>query len=126
MLVLDTAALFYWTLDPVQLTPSAQQAIATADRLLISSMSIWEIGLKVKKGRLEIPIDFADYVAGLKKLDRLEIYAVDEEIWMKNLDLDWNHADPADRTIVATAVLFNCPLVTPDREIRRFYGSTLW
>lgn len=126
MLVLDTASLLYWTMDPAKFTPKAEQAIESANRLVVSAMSIWEIGLKVKKGKLTLPLAFSDYVTDLKTLDKLEIYPVDLEIWLKNLDLPWSHSDPADRTIVATALYLNCPLVSPDHMINHFYTNTLW
>jgi PIN domain nuclease of toxin-antitoxin system len=56
----------------------------------------------------------------------VEILPVDEKIWLKNLQLDWPHRDPADRTIVATATLFSCPLITSDRVIQSFYAETIW
>ena len=51
---------------------------------------------------------------------------VDDAIWLKNLDLDWEHQDPADRTIVATALLHDADLVTKDSDIRRFYDRAIW
>ena len=125
-IVLDTSALIYWTLDPGKLTDSAQVAIENATEIIISSISIWEIGLKVKRKKLEIPLSIHAYVNKLNQLARLEIQPVTTEIWLENLALDWEHRDPADRTIVATAVLTGCPLVSSDREIRRFYKNTVW
>ncbi|MGD2156864.1 MAG: PIN domain-containing protein, partial [Anaerolineales bacterium] len=61
MIVLDTSALLYWTLDPDQLSSKAEQAIEQADRILISSISIWEIALKVKRHKLVIPLTVKDY-----------------------------------------------------------------
>ena len=50
MIVLDTAALFYWLYAPDKLTPSASQAINESKWIIISSISIWELGIKAKKG----------------------------------------------------------------------------
>ena len=52
--------------------------------------------------------------------------AVDTETWLANLELSWDHRDPADRTIVATAVVNDCPLVTSDRAMRDFYPCAVW
>ncbi len=38
----------------------------------------------------------------------------------------WEHRDPADRTIVATAVLKDLPIVTKDDIIGRFYPKVIW
>ena len=126
VIVLDTAALICWTLDQARLSRDAAQAIANADRIAVSSISIWEIGIKVNKGRLFIPLPVAEYASRLEQINRVEFLAVDLRTWLKNLALDWSHRDPADRTIVATAALNSCPLLTPDRVIRDFYSQTIW
>lgn len=126
MIVLDTTALLYWTLDPPKLTDEAQQAIENAEKILISSISIWEIALKAQLGKLEIPLPIEDFVERLQQIENLEILAVDIQAWLGNLALDWPHRDPADRTIVALASRNQCPLVTSDSRIANFYQNAVW
>ena len=125
-IVLDTSALIYWTLDPDKLSIPAQDRLAETDRFVISSISIWEIGLKVSKGHLIIPLSISDYAAYLAQAQGVEIVPVDIPTWLVNLALDWPHRDPADRTIVATAQLLNAPLLTSDWLIRQFYPQAIW
>ncbi len=126
MVVLDTAALLYWTLDPVQLSPTASQAIEDAGRVLISSISVWEIALKVKRQKLILPLSIPEYVDRLHQLEALEILPMDVQAWLDNLDLPWEHRDPADRTIVALAARSGCPLVSSDAAIAAYYPQTIW
>ena len=56
MIVLDTSALIFWTLDPERLSQTAARTISDADRIALSSISIWEIGIKVQKERLSLPV----------------------------------------------------------------------
>ena len=126
MVVLDTSALLYWTVAPDKLTAGAARAIETAPQIVISSISIWEIGLKVKRARLELPLSIEAFVARLKETDRVRIEPVTDAIWMRNLDLAWEHQDPADRTIVATASLLGCALITSDQAMRAFYADAIW
>ena len=126
VIVLDTSVLIFWTIDPDRLSVPAAEIILAAKRKLISSISIWEIGLKVKKEKLAIPLPIYEYVDKLKMIEGVEIIPVDERVWLKNLELDWNHKDPADRTIVATAMLLSSPLVTSDGIIKKFYEETIW
>jgi PIN domain nuclease of toxin-antitoxin system len=126
MVVLDTSALLFWTFAPDELSPRASQAISDASQVIISSISIWEIGLKVKRGKLEVPLSVDAYVAKLQETDDVRIEPVTEATWLTNLGLAWDHKDPTDRTIVATASLLNCPLVTSDQEIRLFYPQAVW
>ena len=126
MIVLDTSALIYWTLDPAHLSEKARQAIEHAEQIVISSISIWEIALKVKRHKLIIPLSITDYIERLNRLEALEILAVDVQTWLDNLDLPWEHRDPADRTIVALATRIDCPLITSDRVMAGYYQKTIW
>jgi PIN domain nuclease of toxin-antitoxin system len=126
MIVLDTAALLYWTLDPERLSAKAARLIERTDQILISSISVWEIALKIKRGKLEIPLPINSYVERLNQLEKLEILAVDVKTWLDNLDLAWEHRDPADRTIVALATRFGCDLITSDKVIADFYPKAVW
>ena len=126
MILLDTSALLYWTLADDRLSANAVRAIGQAQQLFISSISIWEIGLKVKTSKLALPFSLQVYVDNLKDARNVQIVPVTEATWLKNLELIWDHKDPADRTIVATAALLNCPLVTSDAQIRSFYSASIW
>ena len=113
MIIADTATLIFWTLDRERLSAPAARAIAQADKIGVSSISIWEIGIKVGKGKLDLPLSIREFTDRLAQVDRVEILPVDAATWITNLELDWNHRDPADRTMVATAILQACPLVSP-------------
>ena len=128
MILLDTCALLWWTLDPDGLSEKAKDACAQINNkgAFISSLSIWEIGIKMKKGLIKPVIDITKYVNRLKLLGSIEIIAVDENIWIKNMSLSWENNDPVDRTIVATAILRNLPIVTKDKLIRDFYHNIIW
>jgi len=126
MIVIDTATLLYWTLDPTKLSRLAELQINQSSTVVASAISVWEIGIKVKKGKLELPRSFDAYVKALKSVRVLTFTPVDVDIWAENVALDWTHRDPADRTIVATAKRLSCPLVTPDTEIRAFYSQAIW
>jgi PIN domain nuclease of toxin-antitoxin system len=126
VVVLDTSALVYWTLDPHRLSQNAAEAIAAADAILVSSISIWELAIKVRRGRLTIPTTIRSYTDALKRAERVDIVAVDEGCWIDSVELDWGHRDPADRTIVALAARHRCPLITSDRQMRQFYERAVW
>jgi PIN domain nuclease of toxin-antitoxin system len=126
VIVLDTSALLFWTLDPANLSQKAHEVILGADRILVSSISIWEIALKVKQQQLVLPLTIDDYADRLQRLKSLEILPVDVQAWLENLGLPWEHPDPAARTIVALSARFNCPLVTADRIMADYYPQTIW
>ena len=126
MILLDTNALLFVMLNQERLTGRALAAIGDADELLVSSISIWEIAVKNKKGKRPLPFIPEELVYHLKNVTNLTLEPVDERIWLKNVSLDWDHKDPADRTIVATAALRGIPIVTSDKAIRDYYSRTVW
>lgn len=123
-ILLDTCALIWWTVDQQQLPVTILSQI-NAQPVYVSSISIWEVGIKIKQGKLNIGMDIQTYVNKLQAL-ALEILPVTEQIWVENLNLSWNHKDPADRTIVATAALTASVIVTSDKIISDYYPKILW
>ena len=126
MILLDTSTLLFWTLDRAKLSSAAEEAIGGADRILILSISFWEIGVKAQKGKLLLPGPLHEFVSRVKRVDRVEIVAMDENIWVETATLNWVHRDPADRALVATATLLECPIVTSDLAIREYFARAIW
>lgn len=126
MIVLDTSALIFWTVDNANLSNAARQAIDASEQRVVSAISIWELALKVKQRRLVLPLSLDEYLAGLSQLSGFEMLSVDVPTWLLSVNLPWDHRDPADRVIVATATRLDCPLVSSDGTIAGFYPRTIW
>jgi PIN domain nuclease of toxin-antitoxin system len=129
VIVLDTHALLWWALDPDQLSSPAQAVIEQMEQQggFASAISIWELGIKVKRGKLELPIRVEEFARRIERGGVVELLPVDTNVWLRSLSLPWDHADPADRVIVATALIRGVPLLTKDATIREFAEvSSLW
>lgn len=46
----------------------------------------------------------------------MDIEETSVSTWLKTADLEWDHRDPADRIIAATALKFGEPVLTRDRR----------
>ncbi len=128
MYLLDTCTLVWWTSSPDFLSTKAKEACIKTENQggVISSISIWEVGIKIKRGQLDIGLTIREFHERIQKLGYLSIIPVSDTIWIENLLLKWDHKDPADRTIVATAKMGNDTIITPDRAICAFYSKTCW
>lgn len=129
MIVLDTHALLWWALDPDQLSPRATETLAAMERDggYASSISIWELGTKVKRGKLELGISIEELVRRIERSAAVELVPVDTTIWLRSVALPWDHRDPADRVIVSTALAKGVPLLTKDDVIRSAgLVATIW
>lgn len=129
VIVLDTHALLWWALDPDQLSERAVQTIARMERHggFASSISIWELGIKVQRKKLELGLSIDKLAHRIERHSVIELLPVDTAIWLRSLALPWDHRDPADRVIVATALLHGLPILTKDEAIRSFDGvESVW
>lgn len=129
MILLDTHALLWWALDPDQLSPRAAEAIDEMERQggFASSISIWELGVKVKRGKLELGTTIDKLAHRIEKHSPVELLPVDTATWLASLALPWEHRDPADRVIVATATMHGLAILTKDEAIRGYSNvTTIW
>jgi PIN domain nuclease of toxin-antitoxin system len=129
LMLFDTCALLWSTLDPDSLTDQERDIAFSAfenGRSAVSSISFWEIGIKIKRKKLDIGMTLESYIEKIHAFNGFEIIPVDEMIWMENIRLEWDHRDPADRTIVVTTKLRDIPILTKDINIRNFYTNQGW
>ena len=127
--MLDTHALLWWALDPERLSETATATLADMEKHggFASAISIWELGIKVKRGKLELGIPIEELVRRIERTAAVELVPVDTNIWLRSLALEWEHRDPADRVIVSTALLKGVPLLTRDEVIREArVVATVW
>ncbi len=125
-ILLDTCALLWYTLQPDGLSPKAQKAIAEADGIVVCAVSVWEIGIKTVRGKLDLGTSFDDYVERLSRVSDFTIEPVDHRTWARSVMLDWAHRDPADRLIVAMAEQLDAAIISDDEVIKSFYPRTVF
>ena len=124
MILLDTHAWVWFVNDPSQLSRPARkaaEAARAAGSTVVSSISSWEVAMLAASGRLKLTIDVRDWIAKCEALPFFNFVPVDNAIFVRSVLLPGPlHADPADRVIIATALMRDIPIVTKDRKIRDY------
>jgi PIN domain nuclease of toxin-antitoxin system len=120
-LLLDTHA-WIWVMEgapgiPAAARTSIEQA-ATAGRLWVSAISVWEVAMLVAKGRVVFSTDVHAWVRQALAAPGLHLAPLSPEIAVASASLSGVfHGDPADRILVATARALTARFVTADRAI---------
>ena len=115
-LLLDTCALVWLASGDEKLSKSARKAIKAAEILAYSSISIWEISRLVAKRMLEMPVSPLAFASMLSSRYSAKELPVNNAIALKAAQLPEIHKDPADRFIIATALLNDFTVVTGDHN----------
>ena len=117
-LLLDTHALIWWLGDAPRLGAMARALIADPDNeVVISAVSLWEITIKWRVGKLEHP---GSHFGALLRDQRFDILPITFD-HVRRLDgLAFHHGDPFDHLILAQAQHERATIVTADRQMTRY------
>jgi PIN domain nuclease of toxin-antitoxin system len=114
-LLLDTHALIWWLADDRRLGPSARALIADpANEVLVSVVSLWEIAIKVRIGKLEAEIGAVERAVVRNNFVRL---AITPAHLAALSPLPQHHRDPFDHLLVAQTTVENAIIVSEDINI---------
>ena len=94
--LVDTHVLLWWAAEPEQLATEARIALASGhNQLLLSHVSLWELAIKISKGKLVLP----------GSLDELQTKARSTALPIlprhiaRLIELPHHHSDPFDRML---------------------------
>jgi len=125
--LLDTHTFLWWNSDDPQLSKRARETISDGkNEIFLSAASAWEITIKTGRGRLILPEEPAAYVASRMSLYRFLPLPVQIGHALSVYELPKHHEDPFDRLLIAQSQLEEMPLITADKEIRRYKVKTVW
>ena len=120
--LLDTHVLLWANEGPERLSSQAVKTLENpSNRLLVSSVSVAEIEIKRRLGKLTMEHSCQTLVSRLDAawLDLTASHAMG----LRALPL--LHADPFDRLLIAQAITEGCPLITADQKILAYPFETL-
>jgi len=121
-LLLDTHCLIWALTDAAELGQKARRAIADADSVWFSEASIWELGLKWRKGKIGLQ---PRRIVEQALRDRFRAMPITLEAILLSSELRQRHGDPFDRLLYAQARESGCLLLTIDRTLAKFGARVL-
>lgn len=122
-LLLDTHIWLWSTLEPQCLTHRVNKALADpANELWLSPVSVGELIVLLRKGRLKLPNDVAAWVAKTTQDLELTEAPLTIEVALAISSINFPHGDPADHFLAATAKVFELTLVTADEHLLHLPG----
>ena len=117
-MLLDTHALLWWLNDDEKLGDHVRRLIGDpANEVLVSAVSLWEIIVKLRVGKLDADIGEILGVLPGQGFERIEI-ADSHLIALAALPV--HHRDPFDHLLMAQAVAEEAYFVSEDQNVPRY------
>jgi PIN domain nuclease of toxin-antitoxin system len=114
---LDTHAVVWAAEGDARLGAAAAELLGSlkAGEAVISDITLLEIAMLAKKGRIELSVSAEEYLRAIRR--NYPPQAITPEIASLSVELDLPQGDPFDRVIVASAIRHKLPLLTRDKNI---------
>lgn len=119
-LLLDTHALLWWLSDDARLGQQARALIADpGNAVLVSAVSLWEIVVKVRVGKLDA--DIGEIATAIER-QGFGVLGIDPAYLtvLAGLPLHADHRDPFDHLLIAQAITEGATFVSEDRNTPRY------
>jgi PIN domain nuclease of toxin-antitoxin system len=119
-LLLDTHVFIWSVMDSRQLKAATRGYLASAEVVYVSAVSIWEIAIKTRLGKLTGDVEAFAAAIDASGFQELPVTARHAAAVAK---LPRHHADPFDRMLIAQAFLEPLRLVTADKVLGAYGGA---
>lgn len=124
--LLDTHT-FLWAISgDERLSRRAAELFAGPSDLWLSVASIWEILIKVRIGKMPLPVPAGPYIVKKLAQNRIETLPVTRDHVLKIETLPMHHGDPFDRMLIAQSIEEKLPLVTADHVFAHYPVELIW
>ena len=125
--LLDTHAFLWWITDNAELSPRAREVISDGENtLFLSAASGWEIAIKAKLGRLQLPDNPERFVFEHMSQNAVTGLPIRLSHALHVYTLPDLHRDPFDRMLIAQSQLEKLPIVSKDPQISHYSVEVIW
>ena len=115
MILLDTHIWVNWIIyGDGSLSPNIVHAMQQTDQLAVSAISCFEVAMLTHKGRLQLPLEIDEWLEEALGNSGVAALPVNCDIAKRSVTLTEIHRDPADRIIIATALVHDIKLASLD------------
>ena len=126
VVLLDTHVWAWSLAGDARLSARALSAMESAATVMVSAISVFEIGQKVRLGKWPEMAPFLERLPSLIKAQGAVALSLTPEICLEAGRLDWAHRDPFDRMLAAAAFCHRIALISADEVFDDLRGRTGW
>jgi PIN domain nuclease of toxin-antitoxin system len=120
--LIDTHYVLWAAINSRRMETWARKLIADlGNEVLVSAASVYEISLKVRRGKLPEAVEFeSDLITNIEHRLGYTLLPLEPASMMRAARFEHPHADPFDRMIAAQAIQNNLPILSTDPRLDLF------
>lgn len=125
---MDTHVFLWWSSERgARVSEQVREILSDGSNdVAFSTISAWEIAIKVGTGHLVLPDETERYLQMRVRDHGFEVLPVELAHALRVGSLPPIHRDPFDRMLIAQAQIEGIPLITADPAISRYDIETIW
>jgi PIN domain nuclease of toxin-antitoxin system len=125
--LVDTHTFLWALMKDGRLTAHAKRVLTSdTSELLFSLVSLWEIAIKIKTGKLNSIGSSVAYVRDEMNEYGMELLPIRYEHILTLERLPLHHRDPFDRLLAAQAIVESLPILSSDAEFQAYGAKVIW
>ncbi len=125
--LVDTHTFLWDLLGDHRSSRKAKQILSSdTDELVFSLVSLWEIAIKIKTGKLNAIGSSVAYIREEMDAYGMELLPIRYDHILQLEYLPRNHGDPFDRLLVAQAISESLPILSGDSKLKDYDVKVIW
>lgn len=125
--LLDTCTFLWLALEPRRISPAARALLDDpAVERCLSRVSVMEIVLKHRAGKLPLPGEPAEWIPPRREFFQVRDMEFGERVIYRSGQLRDGQEDPFDRLLAAHAIECGATLLSPDAPLGELGAARLW
>ena len=109
-----------------KLSAKALKIILAEPVLYISQISVWELAIKVKTGKLDLDQALSVFIESFLNSFDAELLDISLPHIYQTQQLPLHHRDPFDRLLIAQANIEQIPIVSSDEWFDQYEVQRIW
>lgn len=120
-LLIDTHCWIWWFSEFEKLSQTHQSLLGDPhNQLYFSAASSLEISIKYQLGKLKLPQPPKEYIPSRLAKHEMIPLAIQNSHAVQVSELPLHHRDPFDRVLIAQSQIENLPILTSDKEFKKY------
>lgn len=123
--LIDTHVLIWMAQQPENIPAKAKETILSADKIFLSHVSVWEMAIKIKTGKLDVG-NLSNFLYSSVANYKLVMLPISLKHIFSTQELPLHHRDPFDRLLIAQAISEKLTFITVDKAFDAYGINTVW